>query len=98
MNQHNLLGHRIAVAGTDIVVFTCLLDKNSKPFPGDHPVSGTEIVPAACLLNTFLNGTKGNQLKKCELESASCHRCSKNGASRGPGAQAMPKARINDLK
>ena len=27
---------------------------STRPYPGDHPVQGTEIVPAAVLLNTFL--------------------------------------------
>ncbi|OQD83289.1 hypothetical protein PENANT_c017G00205 [Penicillium antarcticum] len=67
-NQHSLVGHRIAVAGTATVVYTSILDKDSKPFPGDHPVSGTEIVPAACLLNTFLKSTRGRQLQNIYLK------------------------------
>lgn len=68
VNQHNLVGHRIAVAGTDTVVYTTLLDKDSKPFPGDHPVSGTEIIPAACLVNTFLKATGGRELRNVNLK------------------------------
>jgi 6-methylsalicylic acid synthase len=68
VKQHNILGHRIAVAGTDTVVFESLLDRNSKPFPGSHPVSGTEIVPAACLLNTFLKISDRKQLKNIDLK------------------------------
>ncbi|KAI9926206.1 hypothetical protein MW887_004669 [Aspergillus wentii] len=66
-NQHSIAGHRIAVAGTDTVVYTSMLDKDSKPFPGHHPVSGTEIVPAACLLNTFFKSTRGRQLQNIHL-------------------------------
>lgn len=68
INQHSLVGHRIVVAGTDTVVYTSILDKDSKPFPGHHPVSGTEIVPAACLLNTFLRSTRGSQLQDIHLK------------------------------
>lgn len=68
VEKHNLLGHRIAVAGTDTVVFNTVLDRDSKPFPGSHPVSGTEIVPAACLLNTFLGVAEGNQLQNVNLK------------------------------
>lgn len=68
VNQHNLVGHRIPVASTDTVVYTTLLDKESKPFPGDHPVSGTEIIPAACLVNTFLKATGGRQLRNINLK------------------------------
>lgn len=68
VNQHNLVGHRIPVASTDTVVYTTLLDKESKPFPGDHPVSGTEIIPAACLVNTFLKATGGRGLRNINLK------------------------------
>ncbi|KAK2761265.1 Type I Iterative PKS [Arachnomyces sp. PD_36] len=68
VSKHNLVGHRIAVASTDTVVYTTLLDKDSKPFPGDHPVSGTEIIPAACLVNTFLKATGGRELRNVNLK------------------------------
>lgn len=68
INQHNLVGHRIPVASTDTVVYTTLLDKDSKPFPGDHPVSGTEIIPAACLVNTFLKSTGCRELRNVNLK------------------------------
>ena len=35
-------------------VWQTRLDMDTRPYPGDHPVQGTEIVPAAVLLNTFL--------------------------------------------
>ncbi|KAI9371721.1 acyl transferase domain-containing protein [Aspergillus egyptiacus] len=68
VSQHSLVGHRVPVAGTDIVVYSTFLDKDSKPFPGDHPVSGTEIIPAACLLNTFLKATQNRQLDDVRLK------------------------------
>lgn len=68
VQKHSLAGHRTNVAGTDTVVYTSILDKDCKPFPGDHPVSGTEIVPAACLLNTFLQATNGRRLQNVNLK------------------------------
>lgn len=68
INQHTLVGHRIPVAGTDTVVYSTVLDKESKPFPGDHPVSGTEIIPAACLLNTFIKATQSSRLEQVNLK------------------------------
>ncbi len=35
-------------------VWQTRLDMDNRPYPGDHPVQHTEIVPAAVLLNTFL--------------------------------------------
>lgn len=66
--QHTLVGHHIPVAGTDTVVYSTFLEKESKPFPGDHPVSGTEIIPAACLLNTFLQATRSTRLEQVHLK------------------------------
>jgi 6-methylsalicylic acid synthase len=57
IDKHNLLGHRISVAGEDITIYETRLDEQTKPFPGRHPVHGCEIVPAAVLVNTFLHGT-----------------------------------------
>lgn len=69
VTQHSLLGHRISVAGTDTVVYSTILNRDSKPFPGDHPVSGTAIVPAACLLNTFFKGSKATRLSNVSLKA-----------------------------
>ncbi|WP_440099114.1 type I polyketide synthase [Streptosporangium sp. H16] len=53
--SHTLLGARTAVFATSRVdVWRTALDRSTRPFPGAHPVRGTEIVPAAVLLNTFL--------------------------------------------
>lgn len=52
---HTLLGGRTDVAGTVATrMWQTRLDFDTRPYPGDHPVQGTEIVPAAVLLNTFL--------------------------------------------
>lgn len=67
VEKHTLLGQRIAIAGTDTVVYTTRLDKESKPFPGSHPLHGTEIVPAAGLVNTFVKATGANVLNNVIL-------------------------------
>ncbi|MGW4947942.1 type I polyketide synthase [Actinoplanes sp. NPDC004185] len=52
---HTLLGHRVTVRGTSTVdSWSTVVDLNSRPYPGRHPVRGVEIVPAAVLLETFL--------------------------------------------
>ncbi len=52
---HTLLGGRTVVAGrARRCLWETRLDMDTRPYPGDHPVKGTEIVPAAVLLNTFL--------------------------------------------
>ncbi|MGV0769262.1 type I polyketide synthase [Mycobacterium syngnathidarum] len=53
--SHTLLGGRTEVAGTVATrMWQTRLDFDTRPYPGDHPVQGTEIVPAAVLLSTFL--------------------------------------------
>ena len=66
-DKHTLLGQRIHVAGTDTTLYTTELDSDSKPFPGSHPLHGTEIVPAAGLLNTFLQATGAKVLTNIVL-------------------------------
>ncbi|OBB56202.1 polyketide synthase [Mycobacterium sp. 852013-51886_SCH5428379] len=52
---HTLLGGAMEITGAvPSRVWQTRLDMSTRPYPGDHPVQGTEIVPAAVLLNTFL--------------------------------------------
>lgn len=67
VDKHTLLGQRIGIAGTNTVVYTTRLDNDTKPFPGSHPLHGTEIVPAAGLINTFMKGTGGRMLQNVVL-------------------------------
>ncbi|KAH8693010.1 polyketide synthase [Talaromyces proteolyticus] len=67
VERHALLGSRLSVAGEDIVTYSTNLDKESKPFPGNHPIQGSEIIPAAVLINTFLLGTGALELSKFHL-------------------------------
>ena len=56
-DAHTLLGQRISVHGANLTVYTTRLSESTRPFPGQHPLHGTEIVPAAVLINTFYHGT-----------------------------------------
>ncbi|WP_034485759.1 type I polyketide synthase [Actinomadura oligospora] len=52
---HTLLGGRTGIHGsTPATVWLTSLDRETRPYPGDHPVREVEIIPAAVLLNTFL--------------------------------------------
>ncbi|QDS76697.1 putative PKS-like protein biosynthetic cluster [Venturia effusa] len=64
---HTLIGQALAVSGEDITAFTSKLDDASRPFPGRHPLHGTEIVPAAVLFNTFLHATEHTELANVNL-------------------------------
>ncbi|KAF2969744.1 hypothetical protein GQX73_g3823 [Xylaria multiplex] len=57
VEKHTLLGHRTTVASTDTVIFSTKLDDRTKPYPGRHPLDGTEIIPAAVYINTFYHST-----------------------------------------
>ncbi|EOD44430.1 putative 6-methylsalicylic acid synthase protein [Neofusicoccum parvum UCRNP2] len=67
VENHTLLGLRNQVAGTSTVLYTTELDNDSKPFPGSHPLHGTEIVPAAVLVNTFYHATAATTLSNVLL-------------------------------
>lgn len=67
VDKHTLLGQRVSVAGGSTVLYTTKLDNSSKPFPGNHPLHGTEIVPAATLINTFFHATGARGLSNIVL-------------------------------
>ncbi|KAK7990128.1 C6 finger domain-containing protein [Apiospora arundinis] len=46
VDEHTILGQRTDIAGTDVTVFTTKLNDQTKPYPGLHPLEGTEIIPA----------------------------------------------------
>lgn len=56
-DAHTLLGQRTSLHGENMTVYTTNLSESTRPFPGRHPLHGTEIVPAAVLINTFYHGT-----------------------------------------
>ena len=67
VESHTLLGQQIPVAGETTNIFTTKLDDNTKPFPGSHPLHGTEIIPAAVLFNTFFHATGAISLTNVNL-------------------------------
>ncbi|KAI1334146.1 6-methyl salicylic acid synthase [Xylariaceae sp. FL0016] len=67
VDKHTLLGLRSPVGGTSTILYTTKLDDNTKPFPGSHPLHGTEIVPAAVLANTFHHATQAKTLSNITL-------------------------------
>ena len=67
VDHHTLLGQRTAIAGENTVLYTTTVDDTTKPFPGSHPLHGSEIVPAAALVNTFLHATGAKQLSNIVL-------------------------------
>jgi 6-methylsalicylic acid synthase len=67
VDSHTLLGQQIPVAGENATIFTTKLDDNTKPFPGSHPLHGTEIIPAAVLFNTFFHATGAISLNNVNL-------------------------------
>lgn len=66
--ENNLLGARTNIWGSDQVLFETQLDEDRKPFPGKHPLHGSEIVPAAVLINTFLKAIPTNNLENMSLK------------------------------
>jgi 6-methylsalicylic acid synthase len=69
VDKHTLLGQLTPVSGTatKTTLYTTILDNDTKPFPGNHPLHGTEIVPAAVLINTFYHATRTSTLSNIVL-------------------------------
>lgn len=68
VEKHTILGQRTPIAGTDTVLYTTKLDDKTKPFPGTHPLDGTEIIPAAVYVNTFHHATGGTVISDIMLK------------------------------
>jgi 6-methylsalicylic acid synthase len=59
VHSQTLLGHRTTVQGTSpVTLWQTRIDAASRPYPGGHQVLGTEILPAAVVLTSFL-ATRG---------------------------------------
>ncbi|HEY4454495.1 MAG TPA: beta-ketoacyl synthase N-terminal-like domain-containing protein [Pseudonocardiaceae bacterium] len=55
VHGHTLLGERTVIQGVaDTVLWRLRLDETNRPYPGSHAVLGSEIVPAAVAMNSFL--------------------------------------------
>ncbi|UUU22864.1 type I polyketide synthase [Streptomyces sp. DSM 40750] len=59
VDAHELLGQPVSVSGRSLRLWRTLLEDSNRPYPGSHTINGTEIVPAAVLLNTFLAASGG---------------------------------------
>ncbi|MFJ9739201.1 SDR family NAD(P)-dependent oxidoreductase [Streptomyces sp. NPDC101166] len=62
-----LLGPETAVHGSRTRVWQTTLNLRTRPYPRRHPVLGTEIVPAAVLINTFLTAGRTDVLTDVRL-------------------------------
>ncbi|CAO5250716.1 type I polyketide synthase [Frankia sp. AgKG'84/4] len=66
-DSHTLLGSEIPIAGRSPHLWRTLLDDSSRPYPGHHTIEGTEVVPAAVVLTTFLAAGGHTALDDVEL-------------------------------
>ncbi|WP_433571225.1 type I polyketide synthase [Streptomyces sp. CA-251247] len=62
-----LLGTETAVHASRLRIWQTTLDLRTRPYPRRHPVLGTEIVPAAVLVNTFLSAGRTDVLTDLRL-------------------------------
>ncbi|MFI1399302.1 type I polyketide synthase [Streptomyces sp. NPDC020681] len=62
-----LLGTETSVHGSRLRIWQTTLDLRTRPYPQRHPVLGTEIVPAAVLVNTFLTAGRTDVLTDLRL-------------------------------
>lgn len=62
-----LLGPEVPVAGRSLRLWRTLLDDASRPYPGRHSINGTEILPAAVALTTFMDAVGGTALDNVAL-------------------------------
>ncbi|MFJ1800234.1 SDR family NAD(P)-dependent oxidoreductase [Streptomyces sp. NPDC088180] len=62
-----LLGAPTAVHASRVRVWPTTLDLRTRPYPRRHPVQGTEIIPAAVLVNTFLTAGRTDVLSDLRL-------------------------------
>ncbi|MFF9063511.1 type I polyketide synthase [Streptomyces sp. NPDC014882] len=60
--SRTLLGPRTTLAGTTpLDLWRTRVDPESRPYPGSHTIHGVEIVPAAVVLQTFLDAAGGSR-------------------------------------
>ncbi|MEU4384283.1 type I polyketide synthase [Promicromonospora sp. NPDC023805] len=68
--SRTLLGTLVELAdGSGTRVWQTQLDFETRPYPGEHPIGGTEVLPAAVLLTTFMSAFDGSGLRDVELRS-----------------------------
>jgi 6-methylsalicylic acid synthase len=67
VDSGGLLGTEVPVGGRSLRLWRTLLDEANRPYPGHHTINGTEILPAAVTLTTFLAATGGTALDNVVL-------------------------------
>jgi 6-methylsalicylic acid synthase len=68
VDSHTLLGPRTAIqAQSPLCLWQTYLDYSSRPYPGTHTVLGTEIIPAAVTLNSFVEAAELSALTDVSL-------------------------------
>ncbi|HEX2417256.1 MAG TPA: SDR family NAD(P)-dependent oxidoreductase, partial [Micromonosporaceae bacterium] len=68
VESHTLLGAQVPVAGLPgLRVWQTQVDRETRPYPGSHPIHGVEIVPAAVLFTTFLGTSDTSGLSDISL-------------------------------
>jgi 6-methylsalicylic acid synthase len=54
VGSHSLVGQPESIAGSAVRAWQTSLSDANRPYPGSHSINGTEVVPAAVLIETFL--------------------------------------------
>jgi 6-methylsalicylic acid synthase len=65
--SRTLLGATTEIAGSSVRLWRTKLTEANRPYPGSHSIDGTEIVPAAVLISTFLAAGGSTGLRDLSL-------------------------------
>ncbi len=68
VDSHALLGAVSSLAGSRTRVWRTSVEDANRPYPGSHALNGVEIVPAAVLVNTFLNAVEDEDVTLTDVE------------------------------
>ncbi|MEU4535912.1 beta-ketoacyl synthase N-terminal-like domain-containing protein [Streptosporangium sp. NPDC023825] len=68
VHSHALLGAVSSLAGSRTRVWRTSVEDANRPYPGSHALNGVEIVPAAVLVNTFLNAVEDEDVTLTDVE------------------------------
>ncbi|MBN6052855.1 acyltransferase domain-containing protein [Nonomuraea sp. RK-328] len=68
VHSHTLLGTGTSLAGSRTRVWRTSLQDANRPYPGSHALNGVEIVPAAVLVNTFLQAVEDEDVTLTDVE------------------------------
>ncbi|MFB9677730.1 type I polyketide synthase [Streptosporangium vulgare] len=68
VDSHTLLGAGSGLAGSRTRVWRTSVEDANRPYPGSHALNGVEIVPAAVLVNTFLQAVEDEDVTLTDVE------------------------------